>query len=229
MGSASRTANSSWRVATGCFTVVLGVSAALLAWPGLRSSLPATPVLSWALWSLGPLTVLMGVWLVRGRWRGRALVLSGHPWKIWLGVGTIAVLLTCFVVLARPIPGRSGEDVGPLVLPGSIAVAIAGCLCLLFLPDGAEEPRFQGPLRLTAARRRKAYRLLPLCGLAGVVIMAASFALAWWDVVPGASAGMGSGLVVVVMTCVQLRRVRAAEIVDETPGSPPDGTAHDAA
>ena len=202
------------RVLLGCFVLGLGGVAVAFTWPAFRALAPADQGWGWIFLALGAVTALMGVWLVVGRWRGKPLVFSDHPWRLGLWAVMAVVYFASFVVFARPVAGE-GEDVGPLVLPGCAAWLVGLAVCMLFVPAGSEAPRRKGPLRFTPAGRKKAHRILLLLGGASVFLVLMGLALGHWVDPWFAETFVGSGLFGTAFTAVMAMRVLRAVSVGE--------------
>ncbi|WIG19228.1 hypothetical protein [Kocuria rosea] len=198
----------------GSFVLILGGVAVAFTWPAFSVLAPGDQTWGWMFLALGAVTMLMGVWLVVGRWRGKPLVLSKHPWRLGFFAVVAAVYFTAFVVFARPVPGE-GEDVGPLILPGCAAWLVGFAVCALFVPAESEAPRRKGPLRYTPAGRKTAHRLLLLMGGASVALVLLGLLLGHWVHPWFAETFAGSGLFGLAVTAVMTVRVSRAVPVEE--------------
>lgn len=202
------------RVLLGCFVLVLGVVAVAFTWPAFGALAPADQGWGWIFLALGAVTALMGVWLVVGRWRGKPLVLSDHPWRLGLWAAMAVLYFASFVAFARPVAGE-GEDVGPLVLPGCAAWLVGLAVCMLFVPAGSEAPLRKGPLRFTPAGRKRAHRILLAMGASSVVLVLMGLILGHWINPWFAETFVSSGLFGLAFTAVKAVRVLRAVFVEE--------------
>lgn len=218
MAAISRHTSSRWRIFLGCVVLVLGGAAVAFTWPAFSALPPGDQAWGWIFLALGAATMLMGVWLLVGRWRGKPLVLSEHPWRLGSFAAMALLYLTAFVVFARPVPGE-GEDVGPLVLPGCAASLVGFAVCALFVPADSQAPRRKGPLRFTPAGRKKAHRLLLLLGRGSVALILAGPGLGHWVHFWFAETFLGPGILGVGVTAVMAVRVSSAVPVAEEDAS----------
>lgn len=150
------------------------------------------------LWGLG--LVWGGVWLIRGRSKGKAIVLA-RDWKRLLAATLMALLVVGMLIFFMSQPSLRNDAVWwPLILQTMFANLFASLPLILFDREDYKERR--EPARLDAAGRRKVRQRIILVAIVGGLMLVAGLTVGqqldkWWtDIIVQLGIGLLAGAAV---------------------------------
>jgi MFS family permease len=206
-----KTSRPAGRVAGVC-VIVVGVVSMIVTWGPFLALTASGRAWGWMFLALGLWTLLMGFPMLRGRWRGKLLLVRGVSAMLMTVAFFAAFGLSLFILSAFFLTDPPGS-LAHLILPASAGFVTALLIRSMFsLTDSP--PPYARP-RISARWMRRVRWLVPLMGVGGVAAFVYGISGEIWDVDEGKPGMMAAGLILMAMAVVYAAWCRTAEPVDE--------------
>ena len=173
-----------FRIFCGCLTLALSLICVVSSFSHANTMTGQDAVTIWGffVWGLG--LAWGGIWLIRGRSKGRRIVFV-RGWKRLAAVGIFALLVVGMLLFFLSLPSVRDDAVWwPLMLQTMFANLFGSLPLILFDREDYQEPR--QPARLDAAGRRKVRHRIILVAIVGGSMLTAGLAVGqqidqWWE------------------------------------------------
>jgi hypothetical protein len=187
------------RMASGGLTLGLSLVCVISCLPNLGTMSGTGRLTIWGFFLWGLFLASAGVWLIRGRSKGKALVFVRDRRRLVL-VGVLAVAVVGLLMYFLTLPADGDDAIWkPLGIRTMFANLFGSIPFMLF--DREDYAKKDPPLRWDQAMRRKAKRTILFLVVAGLLFMPAGLYLAasvhpWWDVLSRVAAACWAGAAV---------------------------------
>lgn len=140
-------------------------------------------VTSWIFFAWGSAVAIGGVWLIRGRSKGKTIVFARDRKRL-IVVASLAILVVGMLIYFAGQPSMTEDEGWPFLLQTMFAVLFASVFFLLFDREDYREQAQAKPL--TVEGRRKARRLLIIMVLIGALMFTTGIVAdiqvdSWWS------------------------------------------------
>jgi hypothetical protein len=171
-----------FRIVSGCFTLGLGLLCVFASFTHAISMTGKDALTLWFFFAWGLALALGGLWLIRGRSKGKSIVLVLDRKRV-MSASFLAILVVGLLIFLIGQLSIKDDPWWPLILQTMFANLFASLPFMLF--DREDHKERDAPVQLDAAGRRKVRRRLLVITVSGGLMFAAGIAAdvqveTWW-------------------------------------------------